>query len=294
MSNRDFIICIGAEKAGTTTLYSLFQEHPEVVVSLEKETGFFYNDELFEKGLNWYIGNFFPDIDEQGCMFEADPNYCYFDKCLRRLRQCIPNARIIFILRHPVERAFSQYLMMKKWGLELLDFEQACAVEPTRILKGDWQKGHFGYVDRSDYLPQVKKILSIFPRNQVYFIEFNTFIKNQQLEYNKLLKWLGLNSCETYVEKHANKSSSPRIKFLSQLIHHPRYRKSRQWIARLIGQKGALRVKAALEKVLHTNKKSEKVSPEFYHYLWQRFAKDVKEIEVLTGLDLSSWERGCK
>lgn len=290
MRYKQFVICIGAEKAGTTTLHSLFEEHPEILVSSQKETGFFYDDDLFAKGFDWYMGTYFSDVSNQKILFEADPNYCYFSKCIERLCQCIPDTKLVFILRNPVRRAFSQYLMMKKWGLEPLDFEQACAAEPERISKGDWQKSHFGYLDRSDYLRQIKEVLDAFPRRQIYFVKFEDFIANQKAEYNKILEWLGLNSIDIHVEKHANKSSVPRIRILSQIIHHPRYRKARQWISSSIGQKRALNIKANLEKLLYTNRQIEKLSPETYDYLWKRFFGDMDEIEILTGLDLSSWK----
>ncbi|MBT5222314.1 MAG: sulfotransferase [Gammaproteobacteria bacterium] len=289
MNKKKFVICIGAEKAGTTTLHALFESHLDVLTAFEKETGFFYDDARFEHGFSWYIDTYFSGADEHQFLFEADPNYGYFGKCIERICGHIPDARIIFILRNPVHRAFSQFLMMKKWGLEPLDFEHACAAEPERIAKGDWQKGHFGYLDRSNYLPQIRKVLQFFPPQQVYFMKFEDFVVDQQSEYNGVLDWIGLECISNQEEKHANKSSTSKVQWFSQLIHHPRHRKIRQWIASVVGKERALNIKAKLERTIQSEKKVEKLSPETYTHLWQRFSEDIAEIERLTGLDLQSW-----
>jgi len=289
MQDRQFVICIGAEKAGTTTLHLLADTHPKILVSKKKETGFFSNDELFDNGFGWYMETYFADATNQSILFEADPNYCYFSKCVERLHQCLPNAKLIFILRNPVRRAFSQYLMMKKWGLEPLGFEHACAAEAERISRGNWPKGHFGYLDRSDYLTQIKNVFRVYPHKQVYFVKFEDFIANQEIEFNKILTWLGLDGVDIHDEIHANKSSKPKIKILTKLLHHPQYQKIRQWAAHTVGYEKAFSIRAKLENLLYTNKQMETLSPELYRHVWQGFSGDIAEIENLTKLDLSCW-----
>lgn len=124
--NRKLVVCVGAQKAATTTLFKMMQKHPEVCTTIEKETGFFYQDVQFSKGCEWFFDSCFPaDRENKECFFEADPNYLYFERCIDRIFSCDPAAQIIVMLRDPVDRAFSHYLMMKKWGLDRLSFEDA-------------------------------------------------------------------------------------------------------------------------------------------------------------------------
>jgi hypothetical protein len=111
----DFVI-IGARKAGTTSLYNYLVEHPSVLPALMKEIHFFTSH--FEKGERWYRGNFPMRLEQwlfektQGHRIitgEATPNYYYDPQTPARLRAMCPNAKLVFILRNPVSRAFSDY-----------------------------------------------------------------------------------------------------------------------------------------------------------------------------------------
>lgn len=152
------MVCVGAVKAATTSLHTLFSKHFQVCVSDQKEIGFFFNDELYANGYDWYLNRYFPKKDnDRRFLFEADPNYMYVDRCMGRIAQCNPSAKIIVMLLHLVDRAYSQYSMIKKWGFETLSFGGVCAVEHTRISESEWNCGHYGYLDRSRYSKQIEK-----------------------------------------------------------------------------------------------------------------------------------------
>jgi hypothetical protein len=111
----DFVI-IGARKAGTTSLYNYLVEHPSVLPALMKEIHFFTSN--YEKGERWYRGNFPMRLEQW--LFEktrkypiitgeATPNYYYDPQTPARLRAMFPDAKLIFIMRDPISRAFSDY-----------------------------------------------------------------------------------------------------------------------------------------------------------------------------------------
>ncbi|MBA3426416.1 MAG: sulfotransferase [Rubrobacter sp.] len=136
----DFLI-IGAQKAGTTFLYYLLCQHPYVAPTSEKELHFF-DSQKFNKGEGWYRSNFPPPTSENGHKVitgEASPYYIYHPLAARRAAQVVPHARLIVLLRNPVDRAYSDYQNRLREGNEFLGFEEAIEAEEERI-KGEKEK----------------------------------------------------------------------------------------------------------------------------------------------------------
>lgn len=224
--------------------------------------------------------------------FEADPNYLYFGRCIDRIYSCDPTARIIIILRNPIDRAFSHYLMMKKWGMDKLFFEDACLIEKSRISKGEWEQADFGYLDRSRYASQIEHVLSVFPKQQVLFVLFEDFVQDQEFEFTRIQKWLGLSRTVDAIVKK-NIASSTRSDFLAALLHSHNYRPLRAVLRKLTGT-GLVRQRirealSSFNQVKYVEGDKPKVSKEFRTTLLGQFEDDIRDVESLTGLDLSSW-----
>jgi hypothetical protein len=251
------------------------------------------NNSLFSKGCEWFFSSCFPAGSGRNVFFEADPNYLYFGRCIDRIFSCDPTARIIVILRNPIDRAFSHYLMMKKWGMDKLSFEDACLVEKSRISKGEWEKADFGYLDRSRYASQVEHVLSVFPQEQVLFVVFENFIQDQVFEFTRIQKWLGLNPTAKAIVEKKNIASSTRSEFLAALLHSHQYRPLRAVLGKLTGT-GLVRqrikeVLSSFNQVKFGEGNKPKVSKEFRTTLLGQFEADIRDVESLTGLDLSGW-----
>lgn len=286
------VVCVGVQKAATTTLYELMRKHPEVCVTLKKESGFFYRDDLYSKGYDWFLTNFFPVENKAVVRFEADPNYLYFGQCIDRIYSCDPSSKIIVMLRNPIDRAYSHYLMMKKWGMETYSFEDACKIEPLRISKGECEREDFGYLARSKYASQVKHVLRIFPRDQVRFIVFENFIRNQKLEFEKIQDWLGLSPYDIGIMEE-NVASSHRSKVLASLMHNHRYRPLRKIIGKLIRErKIRQKIRETIISFNHVKlaaRDKPEMNAEFRKMISEQFVNDINETEIITDLDLSIW-----
>ena len=110
MSKPDFII-IGAAKSGTTTLYQYLCRHPQIYMSTPKEPDFFSLDMNYHKGIEWYESLFDGAKPEQICG-EASTTYSRWHqhpKAAERISQYLPKVKLIYIMRHPVDRAYSFY-----------------------------------------------------------------------------------------------------------------------------------------------------------------------------------------
>jgi hypothetical protein len=106
MTLPNFLIC-GAPKAGTTALYHLLEKHPDVLMSKVKETDFFQHN--YSKGIEWFESHF-KEYSGERAIGEASPGNMAHPEAAMRIAKHIPQAKLIFVLRNPIERAYSQYL----------------------------------------------------------------------------------------------------------------------------------------------------------------------------------------
>ncbi len=120
----DFLI-IGAQKAGTTSLFKYLQAHPQLYLLPEKEASFFCHDERFSRGWDWYLREFLSDAPAGRLWGKASPDYMADPRVPQRMCDLLPGVKLITLLRDPIERAYSQYLMSFRRGLDQRTFEQA-------------------------------------------------------------------------------------------------------------------------------------------------------------------------
>jgi hypothetical protein len=174
-------IVIGAAKGGTTALYWYLAEHPAVFMSRVKETNFFaYNVDLEGrllygdpevhrfpvKTLEEYEG-LFRDVGNARAIGEASPLYLESPQAAGRMRATVPEARIVCSLRHPVERAYSDYLMyLRRRGREF---------DPERELTTTAAWAHPGsrWLQVSRYYPQLQRYFDAFPRQRIHVLLFD-------------------------------------------------------------------------------------------------------------------------
>ena len=173
----DFVV-IGAAKAGTTSLRRYLDQHPGVFMADHGEPSFFAHEgeTLNYRGPGDDEWQFVTDLGAYRELFrpappgavrgEISPRYLYFPRASQRLHHYVPRARIVAILRHPVDRAYSHFLMNRARGCEPeTDFEAALAMEAGRTVRGwgwDWR-----YVSLGLYQQQLMRYYAAFPREQI-------------------------------------------------------------------------------------------------------------------------------
>lgn len=178
----DFLI-VGAQKAGTTSLYNVLKQHPAVLPARKKEIHYF--SQFYRKGLPWYLEHF-PLREDHQLSGEASPFYLFHPQSARRIAETYPDIKIIILLRDPVERAISHYHQQYRRGHEKLSMLEAFQHEPKRITKG-WEKllrdeqtsasklQQCSYLKRGEYLAQLLRYEMHFPASQIYLMESRDF-----------------------------------------------------------------------------------------------------------------------
>jgi hypothetical protein len=205
----DFLI-IGAQKAGTTSLYSYLEQHPCVTSAFRKELNFF--DIGFQRGNLWYQGYFPTQLHQsqvrkqhgnRAVTGEACPTYLFHPLSAQRVAATVPQAKLIVLLRNPVTRAYSHYNHTKVRGNEPLSFEDAIAVERDRMApeleKIKSQKNYscfnfriHSYLSRGIYVEQLQEWFKFFPREQFLIIKSEDFTANPREIFQQVLKFLDL------------------------------------------------------------------------------------------------------
>ncbi|MDR3586011.1 MAG: sulfotransferase domain-containing protein [Desulfosporosinus sp.] len=187
-------LCVGAVKAGTTTLHHIIRQHPEVYLPNCKETNFFVNDE-YANGLTFYETKYFSKIKNEKVIGEITPKYLYYDSVPERIFESLgPNVKLIFIFRNPVHRAYSQYLMQLRTGCETNTFEKALELESNRLseLTLPGVRDRYNYIDGGLYFKHLKKFLRIFDINNMLFLMFEELIVDPKITFEKVAHFLDI------------------------------------------------------------------------------------------------------
>jgi hypothetical protein len=281
---------VGAQKAGTTSLHDILYQHPEVFLPINKEAHFFDEDEKYALGFKWYYENFFSDRKNEKICGSCTPEYMYFDKVPKRIfESCGREVKLIFLLRNPVDRAYSHYLMSKRRCLEELSFEAALKEENSRIKTGYLNKSNFSYGTRGFYFSQIKRYLEYFPKKNMMFIRFeDDFVNNRAKTVEEILQFLDLKQIDLDVNIKSNEARSSRIKAIQRFIYKPNVIKS--FFSFFVNQQMKSKIRLMIyDKVMRPEKKSN-INIELKNSLIRSYLEDITELEKLIGKSLSSWK----
>jgi len=181
----NFLI-IGAARCATTSLYSALQTHPDVYLPLNKrpEPHFFLKEAEYARGLGYYEQRHFADWKGERAVGEASTSYVLGPAVPTRVADALPGVRLLCLLRHPVDRAFSGYWHTIASGLETLPFEEAIAQEHARKLAHAGtplgEIAPFAYVERGLYHQQLRRWFAVFDRSRMKIVLFEDFLAEPQ------------------------------------------------------------------------------------------------------------------
>jgi hypothetical protein len=191
----DFIIG-GAPRSGTTWLYCLLDRHPAVYMAkpVTPEPKFFLVDRLYEKGLPFY-STWFADAAPGRLTGEKSTDYLESAPAAERIARDLPGVKLVFILREPVDRAYSNYLWTRMNGLETEDFRTALRLEDQREreLPDRWKFARpFSYFSRGLYADLLAPYFERFPREQMLIVRFEDIISKPAALAERLQGCLGV------------------------------------------------------------------------------------------------------
>ena len=294
----NFLI-LGAAKAGTTSLYYYLSQHPQIYMSPVKEPMFFalegekLNFQNPGRGINYnaiteleaYL-KLFQNVTTEVAIGEASPLYLYDRKAPQRIKHYIPDAKLIVLLRNPVERAYSAYTHQVREKYEPLSFAEGLAEEKNSI-RNNWDY-LWHYCQAGYYYPQLKRYFDIFPLEQIRVYLYEDFQANSVNFVQNVYRFLGVD--DTFIPDltKMNVSGIPKSRFLHHLVNRGNW--VRKTLKIFLPQQ--LRSNVA-QKIREWNlKEKPQVSLEIKEQLGKQYEEDILKLQKLIQRDLSPWLLG--
>ena len=283
---------VGTQKAGTTSLHAWLQQQPDVCLPKIKETHFFSNCDIFHRGIDWYRTRF-PTPAPDAVIGEVCPDYIFSDRTPARIRKWNAKPRVVYVFRHPLERAFSHYRMSRRAGNEPLDFPSALLQEPQRLSTGGrFAYANYSYLARGRYAEQIELWQRELPEAESLFVKFDDLIdagKTGRRTYEQICDFVGVTSSPAIADRslRLNVASAPRSSLIADLIHKPSSVK--KLVGRCIPSRDLRhRMMLALEQWnLRPIRQQEeiRVPPRFVEEARQQ----IRLLALTTGLNLDDW-----
>lgn len=300
MALPDFLVA-GVPKAGTTALHAALSAHPGLFLSPIKEPKFFLTDgppptrggpgdALTYREHVWQRDRYealFAAAPAGTLRGEATPLYLYDAGAMRRIRALIPDARLIVVVRDPVERAHSNWTHLWSAGLEPVgDFVQACAEEERRIAAGWASFWHYTGLGR--YGEQLARAFSLFPREQVLVLRYRRLIDEPAATLDRICGFLGVATGQLAEIPRENVTAQP-DRTLAHRAASVGMRVSDS-VGRLLPGSAATAATHRLERFLQRGGRGRQpLSWEQRQALLPAFTADIRLLGSLLGEDFSDW-----
>jgi hypothetical protein len=294
------VVVLGVAKAGTTSLYHYFRQHPQVAVASVREPKFLFYAGYLRNPVERSLRNvtvrtqaqyeaLFSGKGQFPARVDISPVYfAYPDQTILGIKQYVPEAKLIVIYRQPVDRAYSAYVMHVREGQEpIRDFVKAVEVEEAFLPRPEGRRRN--YLGGSWYAARTRKYLDAFPRDQMHFLLYDDFVSDPAGFMRSIYHILGVEP-DALPEKmiRHNAGAWPKYSALHRLLAlRSRLPQGlRTMIPSGIRQRAFSVIRAASYGAPPT------LDPGLRKELTGRFRADILELQSLIGRDLSSWLKG--
>ncbi len=267
-------------------MYYAIKEHPEIYLYPHSELNYFVEEDV--KGRKWRNDSAAPDrweashtVDDYAALFANDTqaraighkgaDLLFWQPAHERIARFVPNARFIFSLRNPVNRAWSHYWFERAKGRERLSFEEALAAEEERAKRSKWAGYHLSYLARGFYDLNLRHFFKVIPREHVLVITLEEKIARPRETLEKIYRFLGVDP-----ELGHNQSTSRRNKGWATI---PRPWTRRSGISHLVT--GYENVTNALARVLMPSRDSRRLVRNFLQKPFRESMRRVPMSEAL-------------
>jgi len=195
-----FLLC-GAQKAGTTALYAALQEHPDVCMSRPKETEFF--NWRYYRGLDWYRTHF-QHYDGETAVGEASTRIMPTAEAIPRIKNVVPDCRLIFVLRNPVDRAFSAFWFYSSTGI-------LCSTDTfSAFIRNEGHPLRQEIIDYGRYDVHLRRFYTAFDDENILVLLYDEVKLDMVQQLRELFQFIGVSEpASDYVPEQKNVTRYP-------------------------------------------------------------------------------------
>lgn len=271
------VIAIGAAKCGTTSLHHYMELHPQIGMSAFKETNFFVLERNWSRGLDWYRSQFQGDALVHG---EVSPKYAAypeFQGVSERLHQVVPNVKLIYLMRDPIERLVSHYMHRVALRMEARTFADVMAATAP-----------CPYRSVGLYHMQIERYLQFFPLSSILFVTTEELQREPRQTMQTIFRFLAVDetffSPQFMVRRNRAESNRRKNRFgtllsgLNDVALVQRLPQGlREWVGRYIYLPFSSRVP------------TPSISESLRQSLASAYHEDADRLRALTGRSFSEW-----
>jgi hypothetical protein len=296
----NFLI-IGAAKSGTTSIWHQLEQHPQIFMVPNKQLNFFAleNEDINFRGpaprdptlhsittIEAYRAQF-TQVTNETAIGEASNLYLYSPRAAERIRHYLPSVKLIAVLRHPAERAYSRFLHMVRNGREqITDFAQALDAEETRIRNNWWPDFHYLHVGL--YYAQLRRYFDLFPHSQIKLYLHEDLRNDPFGVMQDVFRFLEVDDTfEPDATIQYNVSGIPKSENLHLFLQ--RLRQVRPIAERFLPTALQQRVLRVASNIHNQNLAKPKLSPEVRMKLVEGYREDTLKLQDLIQRDLTPW-----
>lgn len=283
------LMIAGAQKAGTTSLNNYLGQHPSIQTHIQKEFAHFVDEPSFEEGYATALKKYFTPAKPNAELIAKSAGMYINEKGLARLREHNPDCKIVVILRNPIDRTYSSFLMERNYG---------AIHEPFNVIKeimrkadpADWRYEFF--IGMSLYSKKLPLIYKYFDKEQVKILRFEELKSNASAICADIFGWMNLDvsfSPDTTVRHNVTTATRSNAygKLLQRFMSDSNPIKKAARV--LLPGKMDYKVGEAMRKLNTTGRKNEPISKEVMEEMLDFFRPYNDELSALTGTDFSSW-----
>jgi hypothetical protein len=286
----DFLI-LGAPKCGTTSLSNALNNHPRVYIPPIKEVGFFANDANWRKGVEWYE-KYFENAEEGVLLGEATPTYLQAPEAPERIAHVCPEARLLVMVRDPVERARSHYWFRRRYGKEDRELQEAFWSEIDRYP----DMGDEDYlIPPALYATNLERYVNTFEEEQIHVVSLCQLSSSPRLTLREVQHFVGLEP-QPLDLPHENQSSAPRSYIYRDLVQKlVEYQGLTKKVIKFVTTRSLRRrVMDFMHKVNMEKKPKPDIPNTIKYELYNILKSEVKITEKVFGVGLKSeWKNGA-
>jgi len=219
MNSSNHFIIAGAQRSGTTMLYHLLDHHPAITMSkpVKPEPKFFLNHGGWTQGYDYYREKYFKEAATVQWYGEKTTSYMEYESVPIRIKQVLPDASIIFILRNPVFRAISNYYFSVKNKLETRSMQEVFIQRtPPAKISQNLSASPFNYIERGYYEKYLKNFFDHFAENRIKVVILEKLADEDKEELFSLFKFLNIQPGKDYRKFLTGSINSNRIDYFNE------------------------------------------------------------------------------